>query len=228
MRKTISTIILLFTITNFCYSQFTPPGSPSTMPMGNIPNNNVIIYRITKTIGNEDEIKKAGNIAVTFSYDSIGKNWNLPTENDYLRFKILHFYILNERKEGEHWKKLYYKQKTGLNEKFDDYMNSRLKHKGFKISTKFSNTEYILKVRFYDKATNVQYNDFCAIYEFINSKTGEVVLQYYIEPKNKNKFDDYTDASENHNFLETNKQGFGTFLDMSVAMSNFFKKHLKN
>lgn len=164
-----------------------------------------IIYTITKNYGDENLIKNTGNIATSFRFDSIGCNWNMPTENDYLRFKILHFYIINERKEGEHWKKLYAGQKNALYETFDRYMTGKLKKKPFKISTEFEKTDYTFKMIFFDVSKNIQYEDYEAICQFVESKTGKVVLEYHIKIKTKD--------------------AVGTFSGLSIAMSNFFKSN---
>src|SRR6476620_2622225 len=121
--KKIICIFLLLTAAGYCRAQYTPTGG-----------NEVIVYTITKNFGDESFLKNAGDIAASFRFDSIGANWNMLTENDYIRFKILHFYIINERKEGEHWKKLYAAARSGLYETFERYMGGKLKKKNYRIS----------------------------------------------------------------------------------------------
>jgi hypothetical protein len=210
MKKIIFSILLAISL-NISFAQYYTPN----------PNNNTITYTVTRVFGNEELLRGAGNIAAYFVFDSIGKYWNMPTENDYLRFKILHFYTLNDRKNGEHWKKLYYIQKTALINDFDRYMAGRLKKKSFKISTEFNNTNYILKIYFVDNSTNVQYQAPYAVYQFIDSKTEKVVLQYHIEPKQKKSVMEYIDTTSDRD------KERATFLDLSIAMSNYFRKHIK-
>lgn len=213
MKKIIYTalVILLY---KPGYAQYTPNFNPSS-------THKKKIFIVTKVLGDEEIIKNAGEIAAYVLFDSIGKNWNMPTENDYLRFKILHFYTLNDRKNGEHWKKLYRLEKAALNNKFDEYLKGRLKRKNFKISTEFINTTYILKVYFIDSSTDIQYHAPHAVYQFIDTRSNSIVLQYHIEPKKEKALLEYIDTSVDLTKEKT------TFLDLSIGMSNYFKKHIK-
>lgn len=174
-------------------------------------------YSIYQPIGNTSELLNMGFVAAEFNFDSVGSRWNMKTENDYLRFKILHFYILNERKEGEHWKKQYRLTKKMLDDKFDKYMESRLKKCDLKISTTYENARYKLFVYFVDKSENVQVEDYCAIFNFVDTKTRKIIVQYYIEEKKQ--------SNPSGGFY--NSDPIAAMCDISITMSNFLKKQLK-
>jgi hypothetical protein len=205
MKKLFITVTFFF-IMSLCWAQYYE----------------IKLYKIYLTQGSEANIKNIGDVAAHFNYDSIGKNWNMKTENDYLRFKILHFYILNKRKEGEHWKKKYNETKIVLNKKFNDYMRSRLKKRNLKISTALSDTRYRLNVYFIDKSDNVQGERYVATFQFTDSKTGEVLAQYYIEQKPV-----LLKREQPKDFYNETDNTVKSFLELSIAMSNYFKKHLQ-
>lgn len=204
--RLVGIIILLFS--HFSFAQFY--GSP-------LANNNYrVVFSITKEIGDEALLKDAGEINAVFNFENIGKHWNMQGEDEYLRFKILQHYILHKKSGGESWKRKYLKQKIDLPTKFDGYMKSRLKKKSFKISTLYTNTKYTVYVYFFDKATNIQKNNYYAIFCFKDNYTNETLLQYRVEVK-------YKDPEIM--MPESEKVG-SSFWGLSMAMSNYFKKHL--
>jgi hypothetical protein len=176
-----------------------------------------VVFSITKEKGSEDILKQAGNINAVFHFEQIGVNWNMQSEEEYLRYKILQHYILHKKKGGESWKKKYFNQKIYLHERFDRYMKSRLKKKAFKISMLFTNTQYTAHVYFIDRAKNIQKSDYYAIFCFRDNKTNEIVLQYRVEVKYKDP--------DNLLMPESQKTG-SSFWGLSMAMSNYFKKYL--
>lgn len=176
------------------------------------------VYEIICTKGNPADLLNMGFVQAEFNFGDIGSSWNLPTENDYLRFKILHYYILNHRKEGEHWKKQYKENRQLLDERFDKYMKSRLKKRPLKVSTEFTNTPYKLIVSYIDKSENVQHENFYAVYSFINAKTGKLVVQFSVEEVT------YKHTAWSGGYVvNSNEQ----LLELSIQMSNYLKKLLK-
>lgn len=174
------------------------------------------VYHITLLNGNPDTLVNIGNVSAQFNFDSVGVNWNMKSENDYLRFKILHFYILNGRKEGEHWKKKYNEGITLLNQSFDKDMERYLKKRKIKISTAFANTPVKLIVSFIDKSTNVQGESYVAFFRFVDVQTEKTIALFHIE-EDVQKMKEWDVARPREMQMR----------DLSFMMARYFKKYLK-
>lgn len=175
------------------------------------------VYHITLLNGNKDSLLNKGDIAAQFNFDSIGVRWNMKSENEYLRFKILHFYILNGRKEGEHWKKKYKEGIDLLNEDFNKDMGRYLKKRSIKISSGFRDTPVRLIVYFVDKSENVQQEIYVAYFHFIDEVSGKTIALYYIEEDQK-KLKEWSVAQPKEMQMR----------DLTFMMARYFKKHLRS
>lgn len=172
-------------------------------------------YKITLLNGNPQELVKAGDVSAQFDFEGIGVNWNMKTENEYLRFKILHRYILDGRKEGEHWKRKYSKAVQLVYEDFNIDMERYLRKRKIQISTAFNETPVKLIVSFVDKSENINYENYGAYFRFVNVASGSTIALYYIE---ENRLPTQ---------LYGNQRNELQMRDLTLVMARHFKKHLK-
>jgi hypothetical protein len=162
-------LLIFISLSNFGYAQYSSAAATS--------------YKVIKTKGDENILNSLGNIQAKVSFDSIGVAYNMLSENEYLRFKILHEYLQDERKSGEHWKKEYAHHKNKMYERLEKVTKNPSKKKGFHISPKHENTRYEFVIILKDISDNINLEDYVAICRLVEKKSGEAILEYYVTAK---------------------------------------------
>jgi hypothetical protein len=183
------------------------------------------VFKVFTVKGSDADLKNAENVAATFNFDSIGKQSNMKTEDDYIRFKMLNASVKNKAREGAHWKKLYDKDKALVYKKFDKFMKSRLKKRKMQVSLKFQNTPYKLIVYFIEDLKNKRGQTCCAVFQFVDANTRAVVTQYYIEPKDTSA--PYEALYKTVKILVVDDYKVSTMMDLCIAMANYLEHNIE-
>jgi hypothetical protein len=179
MGKFISVLLILFSSTGF--AQYST----------------VVSYNVMKIKGDENILLSAGNIHAKVIFDSIGQIWNMRSENEYLRFKIFHEYLQDERKSGENWKKEYAFHKNKMYERLEKVTKNAPKKKGYYISPKHdNNTKYEFVIIIKDISDNIRFADYAGVCRLIEKTSGEIVLEYYVKAKSSTGFGNFHGLAE--------------------------------